>query len=110
MGLNPAILRSHISHEQTAWPLLHRSLLRGGSELEQRWVPSYSEATVWLGSLSVNRQVRLKGLGPFGGRSLQLRSCALAFKFCQCVVRFVSDEGIRGAALRRTKLVGDTPV
>lgn len=110
MGLNPAILRSHISHEQTAWPLLHRSLLRGGSELEQRWVPSYSEATVRLGSLSVNRQVRLKGLGPFGGRSLQLCSCALAFKFCQCVVCFVSDEGIRGAALRRTKLVGDTPV
>lgn len=110
MGLNPAILRNHISHEQTAWPLLHRSLLRGGGELEQGWVPSCPEATVRLGGLRVNRQARFKGLGPFRARSLDLRSCPLTFKLCQCVVCLVPDQGFRGSALRRTQLIGDTPV
>lgn len=107
---NPAILRNHISHEQTAWPLLHRRLLRGSSKLEQGWVPTCAEATVGLGGLSVNSQARLRGLRPFRGRSLKLCSCSLAFEFCQCVVGLVPDEGIRGTALLRTQMIGDTSI
>lgn len=109
-GLNPAILRNHISHEQTAWPLFHRRLLRGGSELEQGWVSTCAEATLRLGSLGVDRQARLTGPGPFRGRPLKLRSCSLSFKLCQRVVSLVPDEGIRGTALLRTQMIGDTPI
>lgn len=110
MGLNPAILRNHISHEQATRPLLHRRLLRGSSELEQGRVPNCAEATVRLGGPSINRQARLKSLRPFRGRSLKLCSRSLAFQFCQCVVGLVPDEGIRGTVLLRTQMIGDTPI
>lgn len=111
-GLNPAILRNHISHEQTAWPLLHRRLLRGGSELEQGWVSTCAEATLRQGSLGVDRQARLTGLGPLRARPLKLgsRSLSLSLKLCQRVVSLVPHEGIRGTALLRTQMIGHSPI